>query len=168
LEQVLVRLGRRTAPSAVLLGGYAGTWARWADVARLPVDEPAVRRAGLTLGAGVVVPLADEACGVRVTADLLAYLASMSARQCGPCLYGLPAIAQHWAALADGDADRRTVNRLRGDVSAVEGRGACRHPDGATRLSTSALEVFGAHLAAHQSGLRCRYRGRMTLPGATR
>lgn len=168
LDQVLVRLGWRTAPPAVLLGGYAGTWARWHDVAGLSVDETAMRRAGLTLGAGVVVPLVDDTCGVRVTAGLVAYLASMSAQQCGPCLYGLPALAQLWAELADGDADRRTLSRLRADISAVEGRGACRHPDGATRLSTSALDVFAAHLGAHVSGMRCRYRGRMTLPGSPR
>ncbi|HSN11169.1 MAG TPA: NADH-ubiquinone oxidoreductase-F iron-sulfur binding region domain-containing protein, partial [Propionibacteriaceae bacterium] len=168
LEQVLVRLGWRTAPPAVLLGGYAGTWVRWADVAGLAVDETAMRAAGLTLGAGVVVPLADDACGVRVTADLVAYLASMSAQQCGPCLYGLPALAQHWAQLAEGEADRRTLSRLEADMSAVEGRGACRHPDGATRLSSSALDVFSAHLAAHVSGMRCRYRGRMALPGSGR
>lgn len=168
VEQVLVQLGWRVAPQAVLLGGYAGVWARWDDVAGLAVDESAMRAARLTLGAGVMVPLADDACGVRVTSDLVSYLASMSARQCGPCLFGLPALAEHWAKLADEDGDRRTLDRLRADISAVEGRGACRHPDGATRLSLSALETFSAHLGAHVAGMRCRHRSSVSLPGTSR
>ena len=167
IEQVLIGLGWKAAPQAVLLGGYAGIWAKWDDVASLEVNEKKMRAAKLTLGAGVMVPLAEDACGVRVTADLVSYLASMSARQCGPCLFGLPALAEHWAGLADEDGDRRTMDRLRADISAIEGRGACRHPDGATRLSTSALQTFSAHLGAHVSGMRCRHRTHVTLPGTS-
>ena len=167
IEQVLIGLGWKVAPQAVLLGGYAGIWAKWDDIASLEVNEKKLRAAKLTLGAGVMVPLAEDACGVRVTADLVSYLASMSARQCGPCLFGLPALAEHWAALADEDGDRRTMDRLRADISAIEGRGACRHPDGATRLSTSALQTFSAHLGAHVSGMRCRHRTHVTLPGTS-
>jgi len=167
IEQVLIGLGWKVAPQAVLLGGYAGIWAKWDDVASLEVNEKKMRAAKLTLGAGVMVPLAEDACGVRVTADLVSYLASMSARQCGPCLFGLPALAEHWAALADEDGDRRTMDRLRADISAIEGRGACRHPDGATRLSTSALQTFSAHLGAHVSGMRCRHRSHVMLPGTS-
>ena len=167
IEQVLIGLGWKVAPQAVLLGGYAGIWAKWDDVASLEVNEKKMRAAKLTLGAGVMVPLAEDACGVRVTADLVSYLASMSARQCGPCLFGLPALAEHWAALADEDGDRRTMDRLRADISAIEGRGACRHPDGATRLSTSALQTFSAHLGAHMSGMRCRHRSHVMLPGTS-
>jgi NADH:ubiquinone oxidoreductase subunit F (NADH-binding) len=168
IEQVLIRLGWKVAPQAVLLGGYAGIWAKWDDVAGLEVAEKAMRGAKLTLGAGVMVPLSDDACGVRVTSDLISYLASMSARQCGPCLFGLPALADHWTKLADEAADRRTIDRLRDDIAAVEGRGACRHPDGATRLSISALETFSAHLGAHVSGMRCRHRSHVSLPGTLR
>ena len=167
IEQVLIGLGWKVAPQAVLLGGYAGIWAKWDDIASLEVNEKKLRAAKLTLGAGVMVPLAEDACGVRVTADLVSYLASMSARQCGPCLFGLPALAEHWAGLADEDGDRRTMDRLRADISAIEGRGACRHPDGATRLSTSALQTFSAHLGAHVSGMRCRHRTHVTLPGTS-
>ena len=165
IEQVLISLRWKIAPQAVLLSGYAGIWAKWDDVAGLEVNEKKLRSAKLTLGSGVMVPLAEDACGIRVTADLVAYLASMSARQCGPCLFGMPALAEHWAALADEDGDRRTMDRLRADISAIEGRGACRHPDGATRLSTSALQTFSAHLGAHVSGMRCRHRMHVTLPG---
>ena len=165
---MLISLGWKVAPQAVLLGGYAGIWSRWDDVAELQVDEKSMKAAKLTLGAGVMVPLADDACGVRVTSDLVTYLASMSARQCGPCLFGMPALADHWTKLADEDADRRTIDRLRSDIAAVEGRGGCRHPDGATRLSKSALETFAAHLGAHVSGMRCRHRSYVSLPGTSR
>jgi len=165
VEQVLIRLGWKVAPQAVLLGGYAGVWAKWDDVAGLAVAESSMRAAKLTLGAGVMVPLDDDACGVRMTSDLVSYLASMSARQCGPCLFGLPALADHWAKLADEQGSCRELDRLREDIAAVEGRGACRHPDGATRLSTSALQTFSAHLGAHVSGMRCRHRSQISLPG---
>ena len=168
IEQVLIQLGWKVAPQAVLRGGYAGIWARWDDGAALEVDEKSMKAAKLTLGAGVMVPLADDACGVRVTSELVTYLASMSARQCGPCLFGMPALAEHWTKLADEDGDRRTIDRLRADIAAVEGRGGCRHPDGATRLSNSALETFSAHLGAHVSGMRCRHRSYVSLPGTSR
>ena len=37
----------------------------------------------------------------------------------------------------------------------VTGRGACRHPDGATRLVASALEAFSDDLRAHLAGRVC-------------
>ncbi len=167
-EQVLIDLGWTTAPEAVLLGGYGGMWAAWDTVWKLPVDEPGLRAQRLTLGAGVMVPLVAEACGVALTADLVSYLASMSARQCGPCVFGLPALAEHWARLADGESDRRTLDRLAVDTAAIEGRGACRHPDGATRLSASALRTFSEHVGAHAAGMRCLRHTSVTLPGAAR
>lgn len=168
MEQVLIDLGWTSAPQAVLLGGYGGMWAPWGDVWKLPVDESVLRAQKLTLGAGVMVPLAAGACGVRATADLIAWLASMSARQCGPCLFGLPALAEHWAGLSAGECDRRALDRLQADTTAVEGRGACRHPDGATRLSRSALRTFADHVGAHAAGMRCVRSTSVALPGASR
>lgn len=168
IEQVLIDLGWTVAPQAVLLGGYAGIWTTWDTIAQLPVDEKALRAVRLTLGAGVVVPLAAEACGIQATADLVGYLASMSAKQCGPCLFGLPALAEHWTQLASGDVDRKTLTRMYSDVSAVEMRGACRHPDGATRLILSATRTFADHLEDHASGSACRRRLATRMPGVTR
>jgi NADH:ubiquinone oxidoreductase subunit F (NADH-binding) len=139
----------------VLLGGYGGTWARWEDVAGLSVDEAAVRRHGLTLGAGIVAPLADGSCGVAITAAIAGYLARVSAGQCGPCLFGLPALAGRLDRLARGRARRSELARLGTDLDAVDGRGACHHPDGAVRLVRSALAVFGDDYAAHARGRPC-------------
>jgi len=142
------------APMGALLGGFGGTWASRADLA-LPADPFTVRAAGLDLGAGVVAPLPADACPVAETAAVLSYLAAMSARQCGPCLFGLPAIADAVRRLADGVAGGSIRRRLAGDLAAVEGRGACHHPDGAVRLVRSLHRAFPAHLAEHARGRRC-------------
>lgn len=164
-SQLLAGLGWSRRPQAVLLGGYGGLWAPWHRVADLPVDEAALRAEGLTLGAGVVIPLAEDACGLRMTADVVRYLASMSARQCGPCVFGLPALADSVDWLVDGRGAGGAVERLLADAALVEGRGACHHPDGATRLVASAVATFEADVAAHAAGRPCAHGAGPVLPG---
>ena len=155
---------RNGPPQAVLLGGYGGQWAAWRDLRSATFDEPALRAAGLSIGAGVVAPIAHGACGLAETAAITAYLASMSARQCGPCLFGLPALADGMRALAAGDASRRERAQLLEDLRLVEGRGACHHPDGATRLIASALETFEHDVVEHVAGRPCHESARISLP----
>jgi len=162
--RLLAELGWDSRPQAVLLGGYGGLWAPWTRLTDLPIAEPALRSEGLTLGAGVVIPLAEGACGLRLTADLVRYLASMSAHQCGPCTFGLPALAASARALAEGRGHDDLVQRLLDDAGLVEGRGACHHPDGATRLVASALATFEADVAAHVAGRACAARADLPLP----
>ena len=57
-------------------------------------------------------------------------------------------------ALADGRRGAG-VERLLDDAALVEGRGACHHPDGATRLVASATSTFADDLAAHAAGRPC-------------
>lgn len=155
-EAVQIATGRApSSTAAVLLGGYGGTWARWCDVAGLEVEEAVVRRHGLTLGPGIVAPLWDASCGIAVTATIAGYLARASAGQCGPCLFGLPALADSLDRLVRGRARRRELDRLRGDLDAVDGRGACHHPDGAVRFVRSALSVFAEDVEAHAAGKPC-------------
>lgn len=144
-------------PAGVLLGGYGGTWVSWADAAGAHVD--AGDPVGRLLGAGIVAPLPAGACPVRATAEIAEYLAGMSAGQCGPCVFGLPAIADGVRRLADGRPGRQGAVRLSADLGAVAGRGACHHPDGAVGLVRSMHAVFGAHAAAHGQGLRCAGEG---------
>jgi hypothetical protein len=50
----------------------------------------------------------------------------------------------------------------------VEGRGACRHPDGAARLARSAIDAFAAELVYHARNgpcERCHMAGELLLPG---
>lgn len=127
-------------PQAVLLGGMGGTWVRWSDLATMPVDPWELRAQGLSLGAGILHLLPRGRDGLAESVAILDWLAEQSARQCGPCVFGLPALA---------DAVRRTARGRDGSEARrisdlIAGRGACRHPDGAVRMAMSAQEVFGS------------------------
>jgi len=138
-------------PTAVLLGGMGGIWASWRDAADLPIDADVLRARGLTLGAGIVHLLPAGRDGLVEAAAIADRLAAESARQCGPCVFGLPALAEAVSAIAQGGAHARERSRVSGprgrDIASltdlIAGRGACRHPDGATRMVLSAMEVFG-------------------------
>ena len=139
LRAALDAAGGMTEPlQALLVGGYAGRWLA-PEHLDVPLTVDALRAAGGTLGAGLVVVLPDSACGLATTARIVRYLAEQSARQCGPCLNGLPALADAMDALVAG-AD--VEDRLRRWCGLLPGRGACSHPDGAVALVASALEVF--------------------------
>ncbi|WP_421740833.1 NADH-ubiquinone oxidoreductase-F iron-sulfur binding region domain-containing protein [Cellulomonas sp.] len=157
VRDVLAELGRPgdAPPRAVLLGGFGGQWASWERLQHHRPDEPVLRGDGLSLGAGVLAPLAAGVCGVTETASIVAYLAAMSARQCGPCAFGLPALAEHLAALAAGSSSRGPLDRLLTDAETIEGRGACHHPDGVTRLVASAVATFRDEIDAHVRGRAC-------------
>jgi NADH:ubiquinone oxidoreductase subunit F (NADH-binding) len=133
---------------AALLGGYGGTWlpARAFDA---PLEPGRLSRLGQTLGAGVLVALPRASCGLAETARIAHYMASESAGQCGPCVFGLPDLAADLTALTTGRAGPSLLDRLHHRLEAVEGRGACRHPDGVVRLVRSALAAFGADVDHH-------------------
>ena len=133
LASLVERLGGGDT-SAVLLGGYGGTWHRWEDVAEQPI------RALETLAnAGIVIALPRSSCGIAVSAQIVQYAADSSARQCGPCLFGLDSLAEVMQRVASGHARRSDVARLERISAEVAGRGACHHPDGAIRMLGSAL-----------------------------
>ena len=104
-------------------------------------------------GAGLVVALPEHACGLRETARVARYLADESAGQCGPCRFGLPAIAGELERLADGPGTGSGL--LRRWLGQVDGRGGCAHPSGVVRLVRSALSTFAGELAAHAAGQCC-------------
>jgi NADH:ubiquinone oxidoreductase subunit F (NADH-binding) len=139
----------------VLVGGYFGTWHERDQVAGLPMTATALRGAGASPGAGVLVALPAGACGLAETARVLAWLAGESAGQCGPCMFGLPAIADDFSQLASGRPKGPVLERLDRRLGTVMGRGACRHPDGTIRLATSALETFAADVKSHVSRRVC-------------
>jgi NADH:ubiquinone oxidoreductase subunit F (NADH-binding) len=132
--------------SAILLGGYHGTWIPAPEAAQLPLDAT-------TMGAGVLVALPTTHCGLAETARVLRYLALQSAGQCGPCLNGLPRMAAAFQSLATPGPQGTTRADLARWSGLVEGRGACHHPDGTVRLVRSALTTFAAELDAHARGL---------------
>jgi len=146
--------GFTTSVSAVLVGGYFGAW-------RAPVDVDSLELTPEVLGAGAIVALPRDTCGLAECARVVRYLAGESAGQCGPCLHGLPAIAGAFERLAAGD-DRAEQQLARWSAQ-VAGRGACRHPDGVVRFVGSALDVFADDVAHHRRR-RCTRRTRALLP----
>lgn len=153
----------RTA-EAVLVGGYHGKWLPRDVAYDVPVSRAGLEAAGGALGAGVVLPLGGETCPVGEVARIARYLAKESSGQCGPCHLGLPGIARPLSALADGSGGMDALDTARRAASAVPGRGACSHPDGASRFVLSALDVFTDDLAKHVFHGGCGRPVRGTLP----
>lgn len=143
-------------PTAVLTGGFHGTWASVEQLRGLTISRGAFAERGLALGAGVLAPL-ESGCAVETTAVIADYLASESAGRCGPCVNGLPALA---ASMADLVAGADTSERLVELIGAVTRRGACAHPDGTARLVDSLLTNVPEAVADHLHGVcGCGERG---------
>jgi NADH:ubiquinone oxidoreductase subunit F (NADH-binding) len=123
------------------------------------VSRPGLAEAGLALGAGVVLPLADGECPLTRTSGIVGYLAGQSAQRCGPCLNGLPALAAAVRATALG---RPATDRMTQLAGLVERRGACAHPDGTVRLVRSLLAAYPDEVTAHADGC-CTFGA--SLPG---
>lgn len=151
VTDVLAAAGGPDQPlSALLIGGYFGTWAPWPQVAGLPFAAAGLAPVRATPAAGLVAALPSGSCGLAEVARVARYLAAESAGQCGPCVFGLTAIARELQRLVGGQA--ASVPLLHRWLAQVDGRGACRHPDGAVRFIRSGLAVFGAEVDLHADG----------------
>lgn len=135
---------------AVLIGGYHGAWVP-ADP-RVEISRAGLERYGATPGAGVIFALPARGCGLVTTANIVDYLAGESAGQCGPCINGLPRIADTFHALSRRHASADLTAELERLGRLVTGRGACKHPDGTVRLVRSSLRVFANEVSAHLAG----------------
>lgn len=151
---ILDRAGLEEPLAGVLVGGYGGAWMPPAHLAT-PYAPLPLAAVGAVVGAGVLVALPVGACGIAETARVARYMAGETAGQCGPCVFGLPAIAGDLERLWVGQADAGSVERIVDRAAAVLGRGACRHPDGVVRLVRSALTVFAADVRSHAEGRPC-------------
>jgi len=152
IDSVLRLAGGRTAPlGALLLGGYFGIWVDPARAAWLPLSNQGLRPLGAGTGAGLVAALPADACGLVETARIARYLSAESAGQCGPCVFGLHAIAGQLERLAYGTC--RDLYLLRRWIAQMRsGRGACKHPDGTVGMIVSALEAFRCEVERHLAG----------------
>jgi NADH:ubiquinone oxidoreductase subunit F (NADH-binding) len=147
--------GPSVSLQAVLIGGYHGAWVPWPVAAEVPVSRAGLARFGASPGAGVIAALPSSTCGLSQTARIVNYLAEQSAGQCGPCLNGLPRLAESFEALVGQPGQRSLIGALaevRRLAGLVDGRGACKHPDGTVRLVRSALTVFAYDIEAHRAG----------------
>ena len=155
LREVLAAAGADLDPQAVLLGGYGGTWLAGEDL-DVAYDNASLKAKNASLGAGIIVVLPRQGCGLVETHRVVRWMANESARQCGPCAFGLPALAEDLAHLARPTRDPRdALTRLIQRSGTIEGRGACHHPDGVVRFVRSALEVFSHDVDAHLNGHAC-------------
>jgi NADH:ubiquinone oxidoreductase subunit F (NADH-binding) len=146
---------------ALLVGGYGGAWVGPQHFGT-PYASMSLRTIGAVAGVGIIVVLGETSCGLAESARIARYLAAQSAGQCGPCVNGLPAIADDLAWLTRGQANEDLMRRLERRLREVNGRGACRHPDGAVSLVRSALTVFASDVVSHRRGDPCPYSRRLT------
>ena len=130
---------------AVLVGGYFGTWMQPDQAWRLRLDPSAAR-----LGCGVIGVLPSSRCPVCEVAAIMRYLAAESSAQCGPCFFGLRALADACTQIADQGSNPEVLMRLQRWSVEVRSRGACKHPDGAAMFLSSAMQVFADEFAAHR------------------
>ena len=162
VDELIARVGTTGPIGGLLLGGYGGAWLDPARMA-VPFAPGPLAAAGATLGVGIVVVLPTSSCGIAETARIARYMAGESAGQCGPCVFGLPAVAEDLELLASGRANADVLARIEDRCGSIEGRGACRHPDGVVRMIRSALAVFGADARDHASGRPCAAHGAPTI-----
>ena len=101
--------------------------------------QPQLAAAGGTRGVGSIIVLPPGGCLLTETARILRFQAHAGARQCGPCMFGLPAIAADMTRLGPATAAPSTGCARR--LPVINGRGGCGHPDGAVALAASALSA---------------------------
>ncbi|KFF60970.1 hypothetical protein JF66_01075 [Cryobacterium sp. MLB-32] len=152
LEHVLAFAGLATASlSAVLVGGFHGTWVPAVAFAT-PLSRAGLAPYGGSPGAGILMGLETGHCPITVAGRIASYLADQTAGQCGPCVNGLPAMASLLTRLASGERSDALPAEIARLAAVVTGRGSCHHPDGTARFVLSTLDLFASDVAAHLSG----------------
>ncbi|MFI2235554.1 NADH-ubiquinone oxidoreductase-F iron-sulfur binding region domain-containing protein [Streptomyces chrestomyceticus] len=150
----------------VLIGGYHGTWLPPSAAGTALLSRDGLAAYGAVLGAGAVLPLPEGTCPAGETVRVARWMAAESAGQCGPCVLGLPALADALGQAVSGGG-QRALDAVRGRMRAVERRGACSHPDGTARFIASALAAFPDEFARHAGGAGCGrpVLGALPVPG---
>jgi NADH:ubiquinone oxidoreductase subunit F (NADH-binding) len=157
IGQVVALAGGPAEPlQALLVGGYFGAWLPVGTALPVPMTHAALKAAGGALGAGMAIALPTSSCLLAETARVVRYLADEGAGQCGPCVFGLPALADAMADLAFQGGRGRANRQIEALIPLIERRGACRHPDGVTQLVRSALRAAAADSRFHDQAGPCR------------
>ncbi|MCU1402595.1 MAG: hypothetical protein JWM70_919 [Microbacteriaceae bacterium] len=137
--------------AGVLVGGFHGAWLKHENLG-VNLSNAALAPYGAQPGAGILYVLGVNRCGLQFSAEIVRYLARESARQCGPCMFGLPEMATLLERIASGDRDPRLAQELATLSESVIGRGSCHHPNGTSRLVMSTLSAFAEDAKAHLRG----------------
>ena len=157
LARILDQAGLVGQPQALLFGGYGGSWVGAADAAALCYSNKDLRRVGASVGAGLVAVLGADRCGLAETARLARWMADENAGQCGPCQFGLPAVADALDRVAWGGSSRADLARLHRWLVEIDGRGGCAHPDLTVRMIASALRTFAVDVERHLTTGPCEH-----------
>jgi NADH:ubiquinone oxidoreductase subunit F (NADH-binding) len=130
------------------VGGLGGVVLTAAEAQSTIWDTPGMKRHGGALGPGIVTVWNPAECPIETAARMISYGAGESAGQCGPCMFGLPALAADWTDLARNPTGMGRDHLLL-RLGQLERRGACAHPDGVARFAQSALRTLAPEFAAH-------------------
>ncbi|MDO8733500.1 MAG: NADH-ubiquinone oxidoreductase-F iron-sulfur binding region domain-containing protein [Actinomycetota bacterium] len=140
--------------SGFLTGGYGGSWVATQALESAAWSPESITEAGGVIGAGILWALDARNCPIRELERVTSWMAGESAGQCGPCRFGLPAIAGDLDALGRQSAQIDDLNRVNCRLPLVTQRGGCKHPDGVARFVSTGLHVFQEEVAHHLRG-RC-------------
>jgi NADH:ubiquinone oxidoreductase subunit F (NADH-binding) len=146
IELLQMAGGLHPSVKHVEVGGLGGVLLT-ADEARTVVwDTPGMKQYGGSMGPGIVSVWNPHEDPIEFATRMIEYGAGESAGQCGPCMFGLPALARDWSRFSQNPSrERRAQLNLRLDQ--FGGRGACHHPDGVARFVRSAMRVLAADTA---------------------
>ena len=158
--------GDPTTVSGVLVGGYYGTWIHPREAFEAQLTNESMRPHGATPGCGILRFQPEGTCGVSAVAELAEWFAAESAGQCGPCVFGLQAIANALRALESCTNTKAMLERVQRLTAEIPGRGGCKLPDGAAQMVASGLEVFADEVQAHRAG-RCTAKVKRSAPVET-
>ncbi len=128
-------------PAGFVMGGWFGGLLGPEHAATVCTYE-AVRAAGSGFGCGAITALPAGTDPLAVAADITAWYADESARQCGVCAKGTVAIRDVFAALRDGTASDKDRDDLARWGETLPGRGACAFLDGAAGWARTVRAEF--------------------------
>ncbi|MBI1352569.1 MAG: proton-conducting membrane transporter [Actinomycetales bacterium] len=166
VADILALCGGPTGPiRGYLTGGYGGGWVAGSGFDAVAWDPDSVRNAGGVIGASILWAVDETTCPLEEMARVAAWMAGESAGQCGPCMFGLPTVADDVRALALRQFDEPGMKQLRTRLGLITGRGGCKHPDGTARFVSTGLAAFDDEVALHLDG-RCSVVGRRPVTDA--
>lgn len=152
LEIFVANGGDPSLVSGVLVGGNYGTWLSPQDAFEARLSVASLKAIGASPGCGVLYFLPSDVCGVSTVADIATWFSRESAGQCGPCVFGLGAIAKAMRAVASGFGGGPMLDRIERLTAVIRDRGGCNHPDGAVQMVRSGLAVFAEDVRLHREG----------------
>jgi NADH:ubiquinone oxidoreductase subunit F (NADH-binding) len=104
--------GAERAVAGVGIGSLSGGWLTGTEADRAVWSRAGLHAYGFTPGPGTVHVLGADECPITHVAAVLDHAAGESTGQCGPCLFGVPAVAEDFRLLADRRIDHAGVRRL--------------------------------------------------------